>query len=825
MLKIKKLFLPIVTSLALSFSVTADTDIGEIKKQAPGFSTGLIIKYKNSNKSAGISDSISKAKSLSKDMGMNLTFVREMSGDAEVLKIDTSQKNFTKASITHLIEELNKRGDIEYAEIDEMQQAFSVPNDTLYNTQWHYFEEVGGINLPNAWDITTGSTAVTVAVVDSGYRPHPDLVGNIVGEYDMITDLNRSVDGDGRDANAQDPGDFNLLGECPGNPPKAKDSSWHGTHVGGTVAASSNNNSGVAGVAWDVNLVMVRALGKCGGSTSDIADGIRWAAGINVPGVPANPNPAQVINLSLGSKAECGFTYQSAMTEVFNAGVTVVVSSGNANEDSIDYRPSNCNGVISVAATSRRGARAHYSNFGSQIDISAPGGEECEPVSDARPMSISDCAGGVVNYANRVVSTLNSGDTVPEDDVFGRYQGTSMAAPHIAGLAALIYSVNPDLTPTEVKDIMVSTARPFPNVSNHQCTTANCGSGIIDAHAALLAVSNNSSVIELENGVPQSSLSGIKDSQKNFTLDVPANATGLSFDMSAGTGDADMYVKFGSAPTLTDFDCRPYNEGNNENCTFANAQVGTYYVLINGYTPYSNVSLVGNYTVVPPSSNNELINDEEVTGLSANQGNMIEYFITVPEGADDLFIEIYGGTGDADLHVKYGSPATLSSYDCKPYKDGNHEACDFHSPQAGTYHIMINAYNSFSDLTLFGSYTVDDEQETLFSSGTNVNIPDNNPAGATSDIVVDRTGETGSARITYNIIHTYRNDITVKYIDSTGATRTLRSPSGGSDDNISESKVVSLGATPANGTWKLKVIDSVSADTGYIDSWSIEFLD
>src|SRR5205823_4685517 len=202
--------------------------------------------------------------------------------------------------------------------------AMVVPNDTMYGQQWHYFEARGGINLPPAWDVTTGSASLTVAVVDSGVVPHADLAGRLVPGYDFISDASMSNDGDGRDADARDPGDYGCNGAA---------SSWHGTHVAGTIGAASNNGAGVAGINWSSKILPVRVMGKCGGYTSDIVDGMRWAAGIAVIGVPANANPARVINLSLGSDGACSSAFQSAVNDVIARGTVVVAAAGNSNSD------------------------------------------------------------------------------------------------------------------------------------------------------------------------------------------------------------------------------------------------------------------------------------------------------------------------------------------------------------------------------------------------------------------------------------------------------------------------------------------------------------
>ena len=278
------------------------------------------------------------------------------------------------------------------------------------------------------------------------------------------TDAWTANDGGGRDADPSDPGDWVAASVCYSGSP-ALNSSWHGTHTAGTIGAASNNGQGVAGVNWNSKILPVRVLGRCGGYTSDIADGMRWAAGLPVSGVSTNANPAKVLNLSLGGYGACDATYQNAVNAITAVGTTIVVSAGNINADAINYRPGNCNGVITVAATNKNGSRAYYSNFGSAIEISAPGGETN------------------VLRTNGVLSTLNDGPQGPGADIYAYYQGTSMAAPHVAGVASLLYSLKPSLTPAEVLAILQNTVTGFPGGSS--CTISNCGRGIVNAGAAV----------------------------------------------------------------------------------------------------------------------------------------------------------------------------------------------------------------------------------------------------------------------------------------------------------------------------------------------------
>ncbi len=357
------------------------------------------------------------------------------------------------------------RGDsrIDYIEEDRLLRHTATPTDPRYNEQWHYYEATAGLNLPPAWDQTTG-TGSRVAVLDTGYRPHADLAANIVGGYDMIADSFTANDGNGRDADASDPGDWSTANQCYGGSP-AEDSSWHGTHVAGTIAGVTDNGIGVAGVAYGARVVPVRVLGRCGGYTSDIADGIVWAAGGTVSGTPANAHPAHVINMSLGGSGSCSSTLQNAINTARSLGTTVVVAAGNSDADASGFNPANCSGVVTVAAVNRSGGRAYYSNFGSIVDVAAPGGAQ-----------------SFENDPNGVLSTLNTGTTTPGADSYVFYQGTSMATPHVAGAVALMHAVNPAATPDEMESTLKSSARAFP------ATCSGCGSGIVDANAAVTAI-------------------------------------------------------------------------------------------------------------------------------------------------------------------------------------------------------------------------------------------------------------------------------------------------------------------------------------------------
>jgi len=429
----------------------------------------LIVGYKPgtaeaSSDSAASDDVKSKGKSLH----------RRMASGAVVVDLGSKTSNAEQA-----VKDFKADPDVAYVEPDLLMQPFADPNDTEYSRQWDLYEATAGMNVPGAWTSSTGA-GVTVAVIDTGYVAHSDLASKIVPGYDFVSDASRARDGDGRDSDPSDNGDWMKAGDCgtdaSGNPspPSDQNSSWHGTHVAGTIAAATNNGKGIAGIAYDAKIQPVRVLAQCGGSTSDIADAITWASGGTVAGVPANPTPAKVINMSLGGQSSCSTTYQNAINGAINRGTTVVVAAGNSNANVANFTPANCSGVIAVAALGREGNKAFYSNYGARIDIAAPGGETRRG---------TDTPGTITTPQNGIWSTLNDGATTPGAETYKPYQGTSMAAPHIAGLAALLVAKKPSLTPAQVKDLIKNNARPIPGTCS-----GGCGAGLADATKAVNAI-------------------------------------------------------------------------------------------------------------------------------------------------------------------------------------------------------------------------------------------------------------------------------------------------------------------------------------------------
>lgn len=531
-------------------------------------------------------------------LGVRIAAVRVTGTGAQV--IQTSRK-LDDVEHKHLITQLSKHPSVRAVEANgRMYRAFE-PNDPRYTEQWHYHDAPEGINVEGAWDAYDG-TGITVAIVDTGRLNHADLPA-FPGGYDMITDPANARDGDGRDDNPNDEGDWD----------DKYDSSWHATHVAGTIAASTDNNLGVAGVANGASVQHVRVLGNMGGTFEDVADGIIWASGGQVGSLPLNPTPADVINVSLGGGGACSTLMQDSIDAAVANGSIVVVAAGNSSGDVANFTPANCDGIITVAGTGPDNTPYASTNFGEEIEVAAPAGSGVTPATD------------------QVLSTLNSGTEAPVPspggDIYQWYQGTSMATPHVVGTVALMLEAagGPgSLTLEEATEILVNTGYDT-NGDIPGCNTAGrwCSS-LIDATKAT-AVADGSVPLppappgppppppptELENGVAFDLGTMADEAEMFFYLDVPATATSLTFEMSPGTGatgDSDLYTRFGDLPDGSTYDCRPFTGGTvGEICSYPTEgddplpppQEGRYYVRIHAWSASSGYSLTGTWLEGP----------------------------------------------------------------------------------------------------------------------------------------------------------------------------------------------------------------------------------
>jgi serine protease len=370
--------------------------------------------------------------------------LQQTAGEQEYDFIKVTPEQQQKLATIAAIKSMQRQEDVAWAEPNYLREAQFEPNDEYYSFQWHYPQ----INLPDAWEDATGSN-VTVAVLDTGILPyHPDILGqldpfnnvpgtgNLHGGYDFVSSTYYSRDGGPADNDPTDPGDGNYFGYS---------SSFHGTHVAGTIAAATDNGVGIAGVAYGAKIQPIRVLGRGVGTSFDISRGLCFAAGLTTDscdGVPLNPNPADIINLSLGGTGSSQ-TEQQLFDEITAAGILVVAAAGNSST-SRPFYPASYDGVFGVSAVDIESNLAPYSNYGAAVDLAAPGGNSSRDINQD-------------GYIDGVVSTggNDSDGVIGEDDyIYPFYQGTSMAAPHVAGVFALMRSVNAGLDTAGVKQLL-----------------------------------------------------------------------------------------------------------------------------------------------------------------------------------------------------------------------------------------------------------------------------------------------------------------------------------------------------------------------------------
>jgi serine protease len=452
---------------------------------------------------------------ITRSHGFAVRRLRPLGGDLENVHVALGRGE----TLAGVLAKLRADRRVAFAEEDRRRYPQALPNDPLLDGQWYLKAvETAALDALAAWDITTGSDGIVIADIDTGLRlDHPDLKrvangGRLLPGYDFISadgdgSFRTANDGDGRDADPSDPGDWitaadknaPLFQDCEEQP-----SSWHGTRVAGILGALSNNGAGIAGTTWKGWILPVRTLGKCGGYDSDIIAGMQWAAGLTVAGVPANPFPARVLNLSLGSAGACPQSYQSVVDDLTARGVVIVASAGN--EGSVVGTPASCQGVVAVAGLRASGEKVGFSSLGPEVAISAPGGN-CVNTAPGSPCLFS------------IDTTINDGQTAPGADTYGDpfaiSVGTSFAAPMVSGLAALMLSVNGKLSPAQITARLREGSRPFPapdpgipvcrvpvDANDLQdttcaCTTSTCGAGMAHAPGALAAARRPIAAVEI----------------------------------------------------------------------------------------------------------------------------------------------------------------------------------------------------------------------------------------------------------------------------------------------------------------------------------------
>lgn len=439
-------------------AIVAAVSISANAAEQENLTDQILVKFNDSSESVRTlnAQDLLHLKSRLGSLGFNAKHLRSMQSGVHVLKLD----RFTSVSaLRQSLPGLAKgRPDIAYVEPDPI--GAPATSDPYYGGQWSLHGPTAGANVPQAWNYSYGS-GVVIGIVDTGFTFHQDLYGQTIAGYDFIGDINSSNDGNGRDSDSNDPGNWRSANQCPYPFASAANSNWHGTGVASVAAAGTGNNYGIAGVAPFAKVQSIRVIGKCGAYSSDTADGIRWAAGGAVAGVPQNGAPAKVVNVSIGGAGTCPSELASAIGTARSLGAVVVASAGNGNADVSTSWPANCSGAIAVAAVTEGGSRWVVdaqlgSNYGAGVALAAPG--------DA--MSIAS----------------NIGTTSPVADSYTVQSGTSLSAPMVSGVVALMRSANSSLTPDDVSIILKGTTRAFP------VACSGCGTGLLDAAAAVNAV-------------------------------------------------------------------------------------------------------------------------------------------------------------------------------------------------------------------------------------------------------------------------------------------------------------------------------------------------
>ena len=471
----------------------------------------VIVKFRGTvaaaaaDKATAASVAAQKVAALSGRTGIAVKHSRRLGPVLQVLEIAAPA---TSANVDAHLAILRADPDVEFAEPDLRRFPHAVPDDPLFAGQWYLQDSAStpsAVDAVNAWDLTTGSSGVIVADLDTGVRyDHPDLLranegGRLLPGFDFIRDSGKANDGDGWDPDPSDPGDWvtaaeaasGVFGSCqPG------DSSWHGTRVAGIIGALANNSRGIAGLGWNGWILPVRALGKCGGSDSDILGAMLWSGGVPVDGAPSNPYPARIINMSLGGRGSCLQSYRTAIGQLAARGTLVVASVGN--EGSVVVSPANCPGVVGVAGIRHVGTKVGFSNLGPGVALGAPGGN-CVNVGPGEPCLFS------------IDTTTNLGTQAPTasgyTDQFRFNVGTSFSAPIVSGIAGLMASVNGRLSPAQLLErLQEGATRPYPlstdptiptcrvptsssdiQASECVCTAQTCGVGMANAFGAVRA--------------------------------------------------------------------------------------------------------------------------------------------------------------------------------------------------------------------------------------------------------------------------------------------------------------------------------------------------
>lgn len=601
----------------------------------------FIVKYKTDSAEGKQASAVDmKLARLSAALPSKAHHFRRMGIGADVV---TTERKLNASDAKAFMRGIASDPNVEYVEPDSIMTAQLAPNDLLYAQQWHLHSNLAptttpndpGIRAPGAWDMATGAGQV-IAVVDTGVTAHSDLNANLLNGYDFVAS--------NRGGNGFNPG---IIDEG------CSTASWHGTHVAGVAAALTNNSVGVAGVAPNARILPVRVLNACGtGSTSDAADGIMWAAGGQIPGVPVNATPAKVINVSFGSWIPCQQTLQSAIDYATSRGAVVVVAAGNWGAEVASTEPGSCRNVVTVGGTDRTGANWGWSDTGRGIDIAAP--------------------------AAGVWSTWNNGTTKPGGDDYDQMDGTSAAAPQVSGVLALVNSVaQKALSVAELRALLQQNVQPF-----LKTPTAPIGPGIVDAAKTVAAAK-----------------AGVIPVAAEFTCSSPSDWMQIQCtDLSTARGGVPIKQwawNFGDVPNAADM-VRTISVNPTINEQFP----GSFNVRLTVTDANGATSTVSRPLTVYRPNNISGASVNVPTPINVNGSNFAYFQITLPAGLKSVTATASwpkAGNG-ASLYLDRG-PSTVNA-DCSNRTAGQATVtCTRNNPAAGDYYAVVSTTNTGGTLT------------------------------------------------------------------------------------------------------------------------------
>ena len=617
------------SSSAISLQTALKMNLTSLSPDAS--SDRFIVKYKTGTGERRAASAVqSKLNRLASDFPSKAHHMRRMGIGADVV---TTERKLTAKEAKAFMRAIASDPNVEYVEPDTEMSTTMVPNDPEYFRQWSLASNLKpstpypGIRAEGAWDIANGAGSV-IAMVDNGVTRHSDLDANILPGYDF-TAYNQGGNGSN-----------------PGITTETCAVQWHGTHVAGIMAAPANNGLGIAGIASAAKVVPVRVLNGCGkGYTSDIADGIVWAAGGSIPGVPANPHPAGIINVSLGGNGFCETTFQNAIDYAVSQGAVVTAAAGNDQTSTTNFEPANCRNVINVGGSNRYGARWIGSNFGPVVDIAAP--------------------------ADSIWSTYNSGTSAPGAEAYAFMNGTSMATPMVSAVIALAQSVAPTpLSAAEMRTLLSQNAQPFPTGQPDYAL----GRGILDANATVIAARSGKIPAAADFKCAESTaVMQVTCTDLSTARGVPIQSWAWNF----GTGAPDFTRTQSVNPTVN------YD------------YPGIYEITL---TVTDNTGAVSRLTrpfrVIPPAITDISLNVP--TAFWANPGDMRYFALDVPAGVKSLTFSLSpsanGETGT--LYLRAGTPSVLHP-DCgTAWTKGANAICTLSNPASGIYYGMVSATNA-----------------------------------------------------------------------------------------------------------------------------------